>query len=164
MDDRHENAFKKLRRKLTSHPSFILPDLGKDFVLWSDASTTSKRAVLPQETAGELLPVAYASRKFNKAQRAYSVTKKECLTIIWAFQKFQTYLYGKEFVIQMGHQPLSCTMERAKVANRRLLRWALMLQPCRYRIEIVKGRENIRADYMSRSESWLPMVLIMDKE
>ncbi|KAJ8020220.1 hypothetical protein HOLleu_39750 [Holothuria leucospilota] len=150
-DDRHENAFRTLRRKVASYPILNLPDVSKEFVLRSDASTTAMGAVLLQETAGELFPVAYASKKFNKAQCAYSVTEKECLAIIWAVQKFQTYLYGKEFVIQTDHQPLSC-IKRAKVANGRLLRWALMLQPYRYRIEIIKGSENIGADYLSRSE------------
>ena len=30
------------------------------------------------------------------------------------------------------------------------MRWALALQPYRYRLEVIKGSKNIGADYMSR--------------
>ena len=125
--------------------------MSKEFVLRSDASEKGMGAVLLQEKEGNLFPIAYASKKFNKAQCAYSVTEKECLAIVWAIQKFQTFLYGNEFTIQTDHQPLSC-IKKSKIANGRLLRWALILQPYRYRIEVIRGKHNIGADYMSRSE------------
>ena len=78
--------------------------------------------------------------------------EKECLAVVWAVQKFETYLYGKEFVLQVDHQPL-LAIRRSKVANGRILRWALALQPYRFRIEAIKGKENVGADFMSRMDS-----------
>ena len=64
-------------------------------------------------------------------------------------QKFQQYLYGKEFILETDHQPLQY-LQRAKVANARLMRWALLLQPYCFRIKAIKGKDNVGADYLSR--------------
>ena len=144
-----EEAFKALKCKLASSPILHLPHLQKTFILRSDASDKGIGAVLLQEHAGEKFPVAYISKKLTKCQRAYSVMEKECLAIIWAILRFQAFLYGREFVIETDHQPLSC-LRKSKVANGRIMRWALALQPYRYRLEVIKGTKNVGADYMSR--------------
>ena len=148
--DSQEQAFQALKGKLASSPILQLPDLNKSFTLRTDASDTGVGAVLFQGKAGELFPVAYASKKLNKSQRRYSVMERECLAVVWAVLKFEPYLYGKEFVIQTDHQPLTC-IRKSKVANGRIMRWALALQPYRYRLEVIKGTDNVGADYLSRS-------------
>ena len=87
-----------LKTKLSNSPILHLPDLEKSFILRSDASNDGIGAVLLQEYDGQKFPVAYASKKLTRCQRAYSVMEKECLAIIWAIQRFQPYLYGREFV------------------------------------------------------------------
>jgi len=64
-------------------------------------------------------------------------------------QKLEKYLYGREFVLETDHQPLKY-LQQAKTGNSRLMRWALLLQPFRFRIEAIKGNENVGADYRSR--------------
>ena len=145
-----EQAFRTLKKKLVTSPILQLPDLNKEFTLRTDASDTGVGSILLQEVAGEKFPVAYASKKFNKHQMRYSVMEKECLAVVWAVLKFEPYLYGKEFVIETDHQPLTC-IRRSKVANNRIMRWALALQPYRFRIKVIKGIDNVGADYLSRS-------------
>ena len=41
-------------------------------------------------------------------------------------------------------------LNTAKVANARLMRWALALQPFKFRLEGIKGKENVGADFLSR--------------
>ena len=152
-----EKAFNTLKVKLTSAPILCLPDLTKQFILRTDASEAGIGAVLLQIHEGEKFPVAYASKKLLPREKTYSVMEKECLAIIWSLRKFEPYLYGREFTIETDHQPL-IFIQRAKVANGRIMRWALALQPYRFHIEAIKGSDNVGADYLSRSSVELPKV------
>ena len=144
-----EQAFHTLKSKLSNFPILRLPDLTKKFVLRTDASDNGLGAVLLQEHENEKFPVSYASRKLLNREKAYSVIEKECLAIIWAIQKFEAYLYGNEFDLETDHQSLTY-IQRAKVANNRVMRWALALQPYRFRLVSIKGSENVGADVLSR--------------
>ena len=104
---------------------------------------------MPQEHEGVKLPVSYASRKLLAREMGYSVIEKECLGIVWGIQKFESYLCGREFMLEIDYQPL-VYQNRAKTANAQLTRWALALQPYRYRIIAIKGSETIGADFLSR--------------
>ena len=64
-------------------------------------------------------------------------------------EKFRKYLYGVEFLLETDHKPLSY-MQTAKVLNPRIMRWAMKLQPYRFRIVAIRGRDNLGADYLSR--------------
>ena len=130
-------------------PILKLPDFSKVFILRCDASDIGLGAVLLQEYEEDKFPVAYISRKLVSRERAYSVIEKECLALVWAMQKLQEYLCGKEFVLETDHQPL-VYLNRAKVNNGRLMRWALYMQSFSYRIRAIKGKDNIGADYLSR--------------
>ena len=66
-----------------------LPDFDKEFILRTDASDYGIGAVLLQEHEDVKFPVAYASKKLLKREVNYSVIEKECLAIVWGFQKFQ---------------------------------------------------------------------------
>jgi hypothetical protein len=144
-----ENAFNALKQRLISAPILKLPELDKLFVLRTDASDTGLGAVLLQEQEGVKLPIAYASRKLLPREQNYSVIEKECLALVWGIGKFHTYLFGREFTLQTDHQPL-LYLNKAKVANARLMRWALSLQPYSFRIEAIRGSENVGADFLSR--------------
>ena len=133
------------------HLGLKLPDITKPFLLRTDASDRGVGAVLRQMEGELKLPIAYASRKLIPRETAYSTVEKECLAIVWAIQKFQRYLYGREFVLETDHEPLTY-LNSSKIANARLMRWSLTLQPYRFRIEAIKGIDNVGADYMSRIE------------
>ena len=143
-------AFEKLKKCLASAPILMLPNFEKTFTLRTDASDLGIGAILLQEHDGTLFPVAYASRKLLNRERAYSSIEKECLALVWGVQKYQTYLYGKPFIVETDHQPLTF-MQKAKVANARIMRWALALQPYRLRIVAIKGTDNVGADFLSRN-------------
>ena len=97
----------------------------------------------------QLFPVAFASKKLSGATKSYSTVKKECLAIVWGIEKFVSYLYGRTFVLQTDHQPL-IYLASAKLTNPRFLRWALKLQPYRFRVESIRGSDNVGAVYLSR--------------
>ena len=76
--------------------------------------------------------------------------ERECLAVVWGVRKFQLYLYGRPFVLQTDHQPL-VFLNKAKLLNDRIMRWALFLQSYRMHIMAIKGADNVEADYMSRA-------------
>ena len=145
-----DRAYEKLKTALSTTPILQLPDWDKTFVLRTDASDEGIGAVLLQEHDSILKPVSYSSKKLLPRERRYSTIERECLGIVWAVDKFQVYLYGKEFILQCDHKPLAF-MDQAKFANARVMRWALALQPYRYNLQAIPGTENVGADFMSRN-------------
>ena len=75
-------------------PILACPDFEVPFVLQTDDSNTGLGAVLTQSRDGPERVISYASRTLTDAERRYSTTKKECLAILWAIQKFRAYLEG----------------------------------------------------------------------
>ena len=59
-------------------------------------------------------------------------------------KKLRTFLYGREFVLQTDHQPLTY-LKQARFLNDRVTRWALYLQNYHMKIEMVN-----KADFLSR--------------
>ena len=147
--DRDEEAFKTLKESLTQSPILCLPDVDRKFIVRTDASSTGVGAVLLQEHDGEKQPIAYVSRKLLPREQAYSTIERECLALVWGIGKFQVYLEGTDFVLETDHQPL-LYLNRAKCINSRVMRWALSLQPFRFRIEAIRGSDNVGADFLSR--------------
>ena len=152
LHDLHLEAFSQLRRVLINPPILKLPNEQKDFILQIDASNHAIGAVLLQEYDGVKFPLSYISRRLQSREENFSTIERECLAIIWAVQKFHIYLYGRPFLLQVDHQPLAY-LNKNKVSNARLMRWAMQLQPYRFSIESIKGKDNIYGDYMSRIDS-----------
>ncbi|KAL8593284.1 hypothetical protein ACOMHN_009937 [Nucella lapillus] len=121
------------------------PEKSKIERMLSSARPKSKT----EEYDGQKFPVKYASRKLSKCEQGYATVEAECLAVVWGVQKFQKYLYGNQFTIETDHQPLTFLQE-ARLKNSRVLRWAMVLQPYRYHIDYIPGRENVGVDYLSR--------------
>jgi len=64
-----------------------------------------RRITLSQEPVGQDRPIAYASRRLNKAKQN-NMTKKELLAIVWAVKHFRPYVYGTKFLIITDHKSL----------------------------------------------------------
>ena len=126
-----------------------MADLSKPITLQVDASSVGIGAVLLQDEEDKKSPIAYASRKLKPSEKSYAVVGKECLALVWGVQKFHRYLYGTANTVETNHQSLSY-LNKAKLANSRLMRWALALQPYRFHIVAIRGSENVGADYLSR--------------
>ena len=50
--------------------------------------------------------IAYASRRLTDVQRRYSQTEKEALALVWDCERFNMYVYGREFELETDHKPL----------------------------------------------------------
>lgn len=60
----------------------------------SDASMYGLGACIFQEVDGQLKPVAYASRVLTDTEKRWAQIEKECLSCVWACEKFSHYLIG----------------------------------------------------------------------
>jgi hypothetical protein len=59
-----------------------------DFILTTDASNDGTGAVLSHGQIGEDLPIAYAIRSFDKAEKNYSAFEKQLAAILWEIKHF----------------------------------------------------------------------------
>lgn len=59
------------------------------------------------------------------------------------------YLYGMEFILLTDHKPLETIYSTSYRNSARIERWVLRLQPYRFRVQYVPGKQNI-ADSLSR--------------
>ena len=114
-----------------------------------DASPVWLGAVLTQTQDEVTRPIAYASRTLSNVERRYSQTEKEALVVVWGCEKYHLYLYGTEFIIYTDHKPLEIIYNPKRKPPARIERWALRLQPYRFKIQHVPGLEN-PADVLSR--------------
>ncbi|GFX64957.1 retrovirus-related Pol polyprotein from transposon gypsy [Trichonephila clavipes] len=81
-------AFDAVKAAITKAPVLKFPDFKTPFELFTDARSIGVGAVLNQEQR----PVVFASRTLSAAERNYTVTERECLAVVWALNKFRTYL------------------------------------------------------------------------
>ncbi|KAM2504239.1 hypothetical protein PS1_038179 [Malus domestica] len=144
-----EKAFNHLKDMLTSAPIIIPPDWSLPFELMCDASDYALGAVLGQRKDKRPHAIYYASRTLNDAQLNYSTTEKELLAVVFALDKFRSYLLGTKVIIYTDHAALKYLFTK-KEAKPRLIRWMLLLQEFDIEIRDKKGSENVVADHLSR--------------
>ena len=101
---------------------------------------------------GDVLPVAYFSRRLNQHERNYAITELECLAVVKSVEHFGHYLAGKKFTIIMDHKALEA-LQTSRRLTERLARWALTLQQYSYDVQYKSGAKHQNADGLSR-QSW----------
>ncbi|GKA92825.1 reverse transcriptase domain-containing protein [Tanacetum coccineum] len=110
-------------RSFLGHADWDLP-----FELMYDASDFVIGAVLGQHNEKHFRPIHYASKTMNEAESHYTMTEKEMLAMVYAFEKFRSYLILNKSVV-------------------------LLLQEFDFNVIDTKGAENRTADHLSRLEN-----------
>ncbi|KAA3482938.1 reverse transcriptase [Gossypium australe] len=86
---KHQLSFEKLKFVLTQAPVIIQPELGKDFVVYSDAS------------------YSYEDN--------YPIQNLELATVVFALKIWRHYLYGKRCIIYTDHKSLKYLLTEKKL-------------------------------------------------
>ena len=68
-----------------------------------DASDYAGGAVLGQRKEKFFHVIHYASKVLNDAQSNYTTTEKELLAIVYALEKFRSYLIGSKVIVFTDH-------------------------------------------------------------
>nr|GFB31960.1 reverse transcriptase domain-containing protein [Tanacetum cinerariifolium] len=88
----------------------------------------------------------------NQAETNYTTTEKEMLAVVYAFEKFRSYLIMNKSIVYTDHSALKYLFAK-KDTKARLLRWILLLQEFDFKVIDTKGAENYAADHLSRLEN-----------
>ncbi|GKC84928.1 reverse transcriptase domain-containing protein, partial [Tanacetum coccineum] len=123
------DSFNILKKKLTEAPILAAPDWDLPFEIMCDASDYAR------------ILLAH-----------YTMTKKELLAVVYAFEKFRPYLVLSKTIVYTDHSALKYLLAKQD-AKPRLLRWILLLQEFDVIIHDKKGAENLAADHLSRLEN-----------
>jgi hypothetical protein len=148
--DEAEKAFQDIRNSLVNSPVLACPDFEKPFTIACDASGVGLGAVLSQSTDEGEVVIAYASRTLTKNEMNFSATERECLSVIFAVEKFRPYVEGTHFTVITDHYSL-LWLQNLKDPQGRLARWALRLQGYDYTLVHRKGKEHVVPDMLSRA-------------
>lgn len=139
-----------LIEELYKSEALTLPNFKLQFIVECDASDMGIGCVLLQNVNGNELTIKYGSRMLTEAERKYSTTEKEFLSIVYATKYFKEYLYNN-FIIRTDHKPLLC-LKSLKDSHNRIARWLIHLDGLDFNIQYKKGTLNSAADFLSRIE------------
>nr|GFB87403.1 reverse transcriptase domain-containing protein [Tanacetum cinerariifolium] len=132
--------------KLTEAPILIAPNWDQPFELMCDASDFAIEAVRGQRIEKHFRMIHYTSKTMTEAESNYTTTEKQMLAVVYAFEKFRSYLIMNKIIVYTDHLAL-------KYLKARLLRWILLLQEFDFKVVDTKGAENYAADHLSRLEN-----------
>ncbi|GJX96288.1 reverse transcriptase domain-containing protein [Tanacetum coccineum] len=150
-NDKCQKAFEILKEKLTCAPVIVSPNWNLPFEIMCDASDFAVRAVLDKKDCKNFHPIYFASKTLNPAQQKYTVTEKELMDVVFAFDKFRSYLILSKTIVHTDHSALNHLFKKQD-AKPCLIRWILLLQEFDIEIKDRKYIENIAADHLSRIE------------
>nr|GEW31346.1 retrovirus-related Pol polyprotein from transposon 17.6 [Tanacetum cinerariifolium] len=114
-------------------PILIAPDWDMPFELMCDASDFAISVVLGKRQEKHFRPIHYASKTMTEAKSNYTTTEKEMLAVVYAFEKFRSYLVMNKSIVYMDHSTLKYLFAK-KDSKARLLRWVILLQEFTFKV------------------------------
>nr|GEW09101.1 reverse transcriptase domain-containing protein [Tanacetum cinerariifolium] len=106
------DAFRTLKTKLTEAPILVAPNWDIPFELMCDASDFAIGAVLGQRQDKHFRPIHYASKTMTEAESNYTTTEKEMLAVVYAFEKFWSYLILNKSIVYTDHSALKYLFQK----------------------------------------------------
>ena len=145
----HQDAFNHVKQLTAEYPVLRYYNVSLPVTVQCDSSETGLGAALLQN--GQ--PVAFASRTLSATERGYGQIEKECLAIVFSYERFHQYIFGREVVaVQTDHKPLESIFTKPlTAAPKRLLGMLLRLQKFNLAVGYKRGTEMWLAGTLSRA-------------
>jgi hypothetical protein len=137
-----------LKKALVFAPVIQPPNWHLPFEIICDASDYAVGAVLGQSKDKKHYAIFYASKTLTGPKLNYAATEKELLVVVFAIEKFRSYLVGAKVIVYTDHAALKYLMTK-KDAKPCLFWWILLLQEFDLEIRDKKGVQNSVADHLS---------------
>ena len=151
-DTPQQQVFLTLKSKITNSPVLKYFDPSFPIRVSSDSSKSGIRATLEQMHGEHWCPVAYASRSMTQAEFNYSQIEKEILSIVFACERFNDFLYGQDFLVENDHKPLqSLFLKPILKTPPRIQRFLLRLQKYKFTMKYTPGDEMAVSDALGRA-------------
>jgi hypothetical protein len=110
---------------------------------------THRRSGFGSKKEGRVHAVYYTSKTLNGPQLNFATTEKEFLAVVFAFEKFRSYIVNSKIIVYTDHVAIKYLLA-SKDAKPKLIRWILLLQELYVEIRDMKGVENVVANHLSR--------------
>ena len=146
----HSLAFDKIKEVLMSDPVLQFYEPNKAVTIQCDASKSGLGACLLQEGR----PVAYASRSLTETEQRWFQIEKELLSIVFAAERFNQFIYGREVEVENDHKPFE-TIVRKSIQSASPRIQLMMLRLLRYKLYVkyVSGKPVLIVDALSRAHT-----------
>jgi RNase H-like domain found in reverse transcriptase len=148
-DEHYFETFCRLKKALVSALILQPPNWKLPFEIMCDASDYTVGAVLGQRVEKKSHAIYYAIKVLDEAQVNYTTTEKELLAVVFAINKFWSYLVGSKVVVYTDRATI-CYLLNKNDAKPRLIHWILLLKEFDLEIKDKKLTENSVADHLSR--------------
>ena len=119
-----------------------------------DASGNGIGAVLMQEGR----PIAFESRPIKGKYLQKPIYEKEMLAILYALNKWRTYLMGRHFKVKTYHDSLKHFLEQ-RLSSEEQQKWVTKMLGYDFEIIYKKGKLNVVADALSRKNEEVEALL-----
>ena len=147
-------AFQELKERLLSAPILRHYDPRLESILETDASDGVVAGILSQlHPDGEWHPVAFFSKTMAPAECNYEIHDKEMLAIIRSLSQWRAELQGASTKVRIytDHKALEYFMTKKELTSRQA-RWVEILSQFFFTIIYRPGKQNEKADALSRRE------------
>jgi len=148
--DECQKAFDILKHALTEAPILVYPNFDKQFILYTDASSTAISYILGQlDDEGRERVISYSGRGLKPTEKRWSISERECLAVVEGIKTFKVYLANKKFLVKTDHSAIQF-LKKVKDPTGRLGRWMIFLQSYDFDVEYKPGKVHGNADSLSR--------------
>jgi hypothetical protein len=131
-----DEAFKHLKKLLTTSPVLVQPDTTKLFDVYCDASGTGLGGVLMQ--GGQV--ISYSSRQLRCHEEHYLTHDFELAAVVMTLWTWRHYLLGNVVHIYMDHKSLKYIFTQLDL-NMRQRRWLELIRDYELKSTITRERQ-----------------------